>query len=243
MTGVLNLGLVLPGAGYPKGYTFEQLALPAAVLGGLVGLYQLGGSESASLLNNVAGGPSLLSVGAPEVAGGEARLSVATGYYDTQLPETEAFSILAVARPGGGNEAMQIATYGSGSPAGTSLRIDMTATRLGTIDGTATLRQRVTNLSTPNADELYLVAGTGDTIGLSLYLGQRGATVTGGTAYTGRTVLPRTWRIGASYDTGVVSQARIAAAAIWNRRLTDAEMAAAFIAIRAHFAASGVTTL
>lgn len=243
MTGVLNLGLTLPGAGYPKAYTFEQLTLPAAVTGGLVGLYQLGGSESASLLNNVSSGPSLLSVGAPEVAGGEARLSVATGYYDTQLPETEAFTLLVAARPGGGNEAMQIANYGSGTPVGSSLRLDMTATRLGTPDGAGALKQRATNLATPNADEIYLVAGAADTAGLSLYLGQRGATAIGTQTHTGRTVLPRNWRIGASYDTSVVSQARIATAAIWNRRLTDSEMAAVFIAIRAHFAASGVTTL
>jgi hypothetical protein len=211
-------------------------------------MYVLGGSKEASMRNLVDGGPPLTLVGGPTVSPALGATCNRDNCFDTGLPETAAWTFLAVSKLGGsGNPFFPIANFGAG-PRGTSLYIsdtNLVATQ-GTnpANGNTEAVSAGANFVDPKPNDWFSLCGRGDPALVNASYRYNGVFGRGDGNQAEHVVSPRTIRIGGHYDTGFTRTGEVLFAAIFNRKLSAASADAAQIAIAQFFAdTAGITTL
>lgn len=97
MTSVVKLtNVTLPGDGYPNISSFKEIYV--SVTDGLVGLYSIRTSITASLKNYADGGSDMTIIGAPTMSDDGAICNYAN-CFDTGIPAQQAFTFIALAKP------------------------------------------------------------------------------------------------------------------------------------------------
>lgn len=242
MSGILDLSDVTLPAGPAYKTLFDFLRVGVPVTDGLVGLYQFGGAEALSLINHANAALPLTKFGAPTINAMGASCSQ-TACFETGLPETDAFTIIGVVKPAA-TTGMVVSNYIATTPFGSSLfQASGTTLNCGTTNGAGS--NTGSSMATTVTTDWEIQMARVDATRAQAQRSRAGVvTASPDAAITGRTVVARNWRVGGHYATGSITGVReILAAAIYNRRLTDAELTSVYAALRSFFALGGVTTL
>lgn len=243
---------------------------PMDALGGLpvpVGAYTFGGSSVEGSCRNFANPDlPLLPIGSPTINAVGASLDYLNGF-DTQLPETAAFTLLAISKPVSFPQSYMITNAGGDSAANHyspyGVTLWATLTRVSTGDPTAVPVDAVNDGWFLNAGDWAQYMGRGDATNVKTTVhganaldadGNGGkirdmtAVATGSRGLNGKTL-----RIGAMYQTGPMeftssypTPVPMLAAFIWNTKLSDADALAVFTALKTWFNTTsglGITTL
>lgn len=252
MSGILNLDDITLPAGPAYKNISEFLRVSLSVTSGLVGLYQFGGSLAASLENIANPAAPLTAVGAPTISTIGATLDK-TACFDTGFADTADLTFIAVAKPLNAAAAAQnimIGNYADAAPSGALLYQNAATTAaLRVTNGTGSAQTGAGSDATitPDYTKYNIFSGRAEVAGAgAMKVGwSHDGVLTAGTqvTLTGRTPVARNLRIGGSYSTGFPGSRQFLGAAIWNRSISDAELATVVAELRTFYTALGITTL
>lgn len=253
MSGILNLSdITLPAStGYQRLINMAKLELP--ITSGLVGLYQFNGGQSLSVINNANPALPLLIVGSPEFSA----LGVKANYlncFDTQLPDTPAFTYIVIAKPAAtihaDNDVNLIGNYtGTAGGNGVNLSLNMGITSLvsGVANQVPSTINTIRNISGfVSTDWNIFSTKVAPGVACQASWSKSGTVVTtSAAAQVGRTVRSETMRIGGHYaTTSQRATCEILAVAMFNVVLSDTDEELCRAAMRSFYSNyENITTL
>lgn len=250
MSGFLNASdATISSSGFP---TILPFILPESMPSGAAGMYLLDGSLGDELiLENLVGGDQLTKIGQPS----SNQLGVDLGQfaaYDTGIDETEAMTFVVVsdATQSGYRSLIMAGTlpYALSYPETVGFWwAGSTATlRINALNGAGAISTFSQSTSAGHGyTGVYEVnIGAFDATEFVLGRSENGVYSELSTGLAGRTVSPRTMRIGlGSPSQWFTGNTNIAFVAIYQRKLTGTERASAAASLRAYFAKAGINTL
>lgn len=245
MTAVLKLsGVTLPGTGYPNIVSFLSAApsIDLPVKTGLVGLYILAGNEADSIYNHANSEIPLIKVGLPTINLFGASVS-RDNCFNSQLVPTANMTFMAIAKPlkvaANADAALLISNFTTAGPSGDSLGFrGATPSQSGVYGGLTPsgVSQSFNDISTANTANWNFFAGTIDANGAAKpFWGRDGSLVVGSPVDSGDrgVVTSRTLRIGGHYEPTLFGgTASLAMAAIFQAKLSDADIQANYAYLR-----------
>lgn len=250
MSGFLVVPTAAAPAGAPSVLSFTQpIGLPA----GLKGLYILDSTFGDQLKNYADAASPLSMIGAPASTGYGYNLSPSGGF-ETGIEETSDMTIAVIAKPlsTGGAIIAHTGNAASLQPEAASLFIGDggtgSAVRGGAKDGAGAFRNvailPVNSGGAADPSAWNLMLASFDAAGIDNIWGRSGTDYPAVITTTGRTLKAGTIRLGASLTTNTLynGACTVAAAAIWQRKLTAAERSTLTASLRAYLEGAGITT-
>lgn len=241
----MGLRLTVPGADFED----RAIGFTPAVPDGLQGLFFLNGSIEKAARNLVVGRSPASVAGAPVVGAGVVRMRSSVDFLQTDIPETAAMTVIAVAacpdtmaddlhRPMyvsnfGSQPTGSTPSFGAGLYVSAVNRVQMAATRFNNAEGTGSTSGSSGSTAQNPATLSFLCGRTrNDRTGMS-NLTQALSTASD---YTYPRYLSRgTMRIGSSYSPAFQGLSDIGFVAVYDRFISDAERDAMYAQIKSYF--------